>query len=174
MNEADIDCVIESLKSEPLMYQVLIHLALNTGCRRGELIVLKWQNIDFDNNAVLIWHSAYKLKDQAEKLTEPKRGSYRRIAIPTYLINLLYSYRKAQTEYRLKIGDKWQGDDWLFIQWDGKEMNITTPSHWWPDFLKRNKLTHVKFHSLRHTSGTLALKDGADIKAVAARLGHKN
>jgi integrase len=155
------------------MYQVLIHLALVTGCRRGELVALKWEEIDFDNGIVFVRHSAYKLTGEAEKLKEPKRGSNRNIAIPEYLVDMLRTYHKEQIERQLKIGSLWHDEGFLFTQWNGEEMDVTTPTHWWPSFLKRHNLPHIKFHALRHSSATLLLSPGENIKAVASRLGHR-
>lgn len=165
--------VLSALESEPLMYQVLIHLALITGCRRGELIALKWHDIDLDNNIIFIRHAAYKLAGEKQELKEPKRGSVRNIAIPNYLVDMLRTYRKEQIEYRLELGSQWHDNDFLFTKWNGEMMNISTPSHWWQKFLKRHNLPHVKFHALRHSSATLLLSSGENIKSVSARLGHK-
>ena len=70
------------------------------------------------------------------------------------------------------MGDKWQGDEWIFIQADGKPMYPSTPTLQFSRFLKRHNLEHRKFHALRHTSATLLLSSGTNIKNVAARLGH--
>ena len=64
------------------------------------------------------------------------------------------------------------GDNWVFTQADGKPMYPTTPTLQFTKFLKRNDLPHLKFHALRHTSATLLLSNGTNIKNVATRLGH--
>lgn len=73
---------------------------------------------------------------------------------------------------QLRLGDAWHSDNWIFIQADGKAMYPTTPTLWFSKFLKRHNLAHKKFHALRHTSATLLLSNGTNIKNVAARLGH--
>lgn len=165
--------VLDALGTEPLKYQVLIHLALCLGCRRGELIALHWSNIDFEKGMVRIERSAYKLTGTPEKLKDPKnRSSIRTLTIPEYCCKLLTTYHAEQTAERIKLGTLWQDGDFIFTQWNGKEMNPDTASKWFSAFLKRHNLPHVKFHALRHSSATLALQDGANIKAVAAHLGH--
>ena len=99
-------------------------------------------------------------------------GKSRRIMLPSYCISMLKRYRAEQTGLQLRLGDAWHGDDWIFIQADGKAMYPTTPTQWFSRFLKRNNLAHKKFHALRHTSATLLLSNGTNIKNVAARLGH--
>jgi integrase len=173
LDENAANAVLQALESEPIKYQVMIHLALTLGCRRGELMALTWQSIDFQTNTVTINHSAYKLTGQPIAIKEPKnKSSIRKIAVPQYCIELLKTYRKEQAEYRLSIGNQWQDEsNWIFTQFDGHIMNPDTPSSWFPKFLKAHGLPHVKFHALRHSSATLLLYSGANIKEVASRLG---
>ena len=85
---------------------------------------------------------------------------------------MLKQFRAEQAQNQLLLGDRWQGDNWIFTQADGKPMYPTTPTQWFSKFLKRNGLEHKKFHALRHTSATLLLSNGTNIKNVASRLGH--
>ena len=71
-----------------------------------------------------------------------------------------------------RLGDKWQGDEWLFTQWNGEIMNPHTTTKQFRQFLKKHGLKHRKLHSLRHTSATLLLYGGVNIRQVQARLGH--
>ena len=173
LDKDDVESVFQALESEPLKYQVMIHMALTLGCRRGELMALRWDSIDMENGSVSIDHSAFKLTGEPVRTKGPKnKGSIRKLTLPEYCTNLLKIYRKEQNEERLKLGDQWHGDNWVFTQWDGQEMNPDTPSSWFPKFLKSHGLPHVKFHALRHSSATLLLYSGSNIKAVASRLGH--
>ena len=171
--EEELTKLFEALESEPLQYQVLIHLALNTSCRRGELVGLKWSDIDFKTGIITISRSNYKLTGDSEiKSKSTKTGKSRRVMIPPYCIALLRKYRAAQAAERLALGDYWKGDNWIFVQSDGRAMYPTTPTQWFSKFLKRHDIPHRKFHALRHTSATLLLSNGTNIKNVAARLGH--
>lgn len=70
------------------------------------------------------------------------------------------------------LGSQWQGDEWLFTQWNGEMMNPQTPTKQFSKFLDRHGFRHRKFHSLRHTSATLLLYGGVSLKQVQGRLGH--
>lgn len=164
--------MLQCLDNEPLMFQVLIHLAINTGCRRGELAALEWSDINFKERAIHISKSLYKLKGEPIKAKDTKTHESRNVAIPEYCIKLLKRWQAQQTETRLKLGTAWRGANWVFIQNDGSVIYPTSPSLMFSDFLKRNGLPHKKFHALRHTSATLLLVSGANIKNVSARLGH--
>ena len=171
--EQELDDMLQALESEPLMFRVLIHLALNTGCRRGELMGLKWSDIDFKTGILTVSRSNYKLTGDSEiRSKSTKTGRSRTLVLPPYCLAMLRKYRAEQNEYRLSLGHAWQGDEWIFIQADGKPMYPTTPTLWFSKFQKRNDLPHRKFHSLRHTSATLLLSNGTNIKNVASRLGH--
>ena len=172
-SETELDKMLQALENEPLMFRVLIHMALNTGCRRGELMGLKWSDIDFKTGVLTISRSNYKLTGDAEiKSKSTKTGRSRTLILPPYCLLMLRRYRAEQDGWRLTLGDAWHGDDWIFIQADGKPMYPTTPTQWFSKFQKRNDLPHRKFHALRHTSATLLLSNGTNIKNVATRLGH--
>lgn len=172
--QEEAQTMMECLYSEPLMYQVLIILAIVTGCRRGELVALKWPDIDFKKGTISISKSNYTLKGQGINTKQPKTaGSVRIITIPPFCIDLLREYHAEQAETRLTLGDRWENGHWIFTQWNGTPMYPTTPTLWFDKFLKRHGLRHRKFHALRHTSATLLLTSGANIKTVGNRLGHK-
>ena len=164
--------MLECLKDETLMFQILIHLAINTGCRRGELVALQWSDINFDTGVINISKSAYCAKGQPIGIKDTKTGKSRKVAIPQYCIDMLIKYKAEQNERKAILGTAWEGDDWIFIQDLGGIMYPTTPTLTFTKFLKRHNLPHKKFHALRHTSATLALINGINIKSVAARLGH--
>ncbi|MDE7389365.1 MAG: site-specific integrase [Lachnospiraceae bacterium] len=169
----DLNNMLFCLDGGPLQFQLLIHLALNTGCRRGELTGLKWSDIDYSTGIITVSRSNYKLTGDTEiKSKSTKTGKSRKVMIPPYCIDMLRKYKAQQAELQLSLGDRWNGDNWIFIQADGKPMYPTTPTLQFTKFLKRNNLPHMKFHALRHTSATLLLSNGTNIKNVAARLGH--
>lgn len=82
------------------------------------------------------------------------------------LLHTIYSDRG------IKLGTLWEDDNFVFTQWNGKLMNPDTVSKWFCALLRRHEPLHVKFHAVRHSSATLALQGGADIKSIAAHLGH--
>ncbi len=84
----------------------------------------------------------------------------------------LTAYHAEQTAKRIKLGTLWENNDFVFTQWNGKVMNSDTVSQWFSALLRRHKLPYVNFHALRHSSATLALQSGANIKSVAAHLSH--
>ena len=174
MSKEQLAEMLEALDSEPLQLQVIIHLAIITGCRRGELTSLKWSDINFEKCEITVSKSLYQLKGEKAKTKRTKNKKKRVVTIPEYCIELLRLLRIEQTEKRFKLGTAWNGtaDNYVFIKNDGSVMHPSTPTEQFNDFLQRHDLKHIKFHALRHTSATLSLLNGANIKQVAARLGH--
>ena len=169
-----------SQKGLSLQLQVLFHMAIYTGMRKGELLALKWPDIDFENNTVHVTKSVSVLKGRVI-IKEPKtRTSHRTITIPQSLTVKLQKLRISQSEYRLSVGEYWQNEDWIFTQDNGKMMNYSTPYHALQNTIKWYNQSHpenealplIPFYGLRHTSATLLIAGKQDVKTVSSRLGH--
>jgi len=164
--------MLSCLEKEELQFQVLIQLAIMTGARRGELTCLKFSDFDYDANKMTIERAAVKLKGQSTQIKPPKDYEIRTISVSPFCIELVKMLKAEKLREAERLGDKWQGGDWLFTQWNGEIMNPQTPTKQFSKFLEKNGLKHRKFHALRHTSATLLLYGGVNIKQVQERLGH--
>ena len=164
--------MLAALEKEDLQFQTLIQLAIFTGARRGELIALKFSDIDFEQRKITIERSAYKITGQPLATKPPKDYETRTVTINESCCQLLKMLKREKLAESQRLGSAWCGDDWVFTQWNGEMMNLMTPTKQFAKFLKKNGLKHRKFHSLRHTSATLLLYAGVNIKQVQGRLGH--
>lgn len=163
----------EALEQEPLKWRVITHLLLITGCRRGEIMGLQWNRVDFEKNQVKI---------DTNLLYSPKRGIYedttktassvRYIKLPVETMSLLREYRSAYMEQRLRMGDRWQDTDYLFVKEDGTPMIPDSITAWLRKFSERHDLPHVNPHAFRHTMASILIHNGQDIVSVSKRLGH--
>lgn len=161
----EISEIMEKSDCEPLQFRVLIHLAVITGARRGELAGLKFSDIDYEKCTVTVSRSAYKMTGKPVKTKTPKNNKDRTIAITPQILHLLRM---------LKIMKKAGANDWVFTDKDGTLINPQRITDLFKQFLKKNGLPVRKFHTLRHTSATLMLYGGVDIRQVQSRLGHGN
>lgn len=167
--------ILEALEEESVNIKLLVELALFTGCRRGEIVGLRWSDIDFDAHRLYVRRSIYKPKSGKAFEKEPKtKNSKRDMVIPERLLETLRTYRENQNKYAAMMGDGWNPDGWIFTELDGHVMNPQTPTKQFDHFLKRHGIRHLKFHGLRHTSATMLLANGCDIKTVSMRLGHSD
>ena len=166
--------ILAAAKTEPINIRLLIELSLFTGMRRGEIVGLKWSDINLDKQCLSVKRSIYKPKGEKSIEKEPKsHSSFRTIAIPNCLCETLKKYKKSQEEYFLSHAT-WQNLDYIFTDDIGDVMNPQTPTKQFSHFLERHGIRHLKFHCLRHTSATILLANGCDIKTVSARLGHSS
>ncbi len=172
-NLEEAAAMLEALKEEPLKWQVLVHLALVTGLRRGELLGIEWQDINFEKGILDINKASQSLPKRGTFSKDPKsEGAKRLISLPESTIQILKEYRKEWIENKLKLGDLWEGSNRLWVSRYGGHMHTDTPTKWFPKFLKRHSLPHMNFHGLRHTSATLLIAQGVDVRSVSGRLGH--
>lgn len=172
-SDEEIKCILSALDEEPLNVRALIATALFTGARRGEIIGLKWDDVDFKEKQIFIRRTIIKLKDMPAIEKLPKTvSSIREIAIPELLCSILSEYKKMQDDKIALLGEKWFCGNYVFTEFDGHVMNPQTPTKQFDHFLKRHGIRHLKFHGLRHSSATLLLSHGTDIKTVSKRLGH--
>ncbi|MCI9083321.1 MAG: site-specific integrase [Lachnospiraceae bacterium] len=165
-------------KEFPLQFKVLFHLAIFGGFRRGELVALTWDDIDFKIHAVTINKASARTKDGIITKTPKTFSSNRTVTLPVDTMNLIRKYKAEQQRYRLSLGTYWKGGSYLFIQDDGKQMDISTPNKVFKKVIRiynethEDKLPEITLHGLRHTSATLLIAQNVDIKTVSNRLGH--
>ena len=169
----DVVRIREALEEEPLKWRVATHLLLITGCRRGEVMGLRWSKVDFENN---------QLRIDTNLLYSPKRGIYedttktrtvRFVKIPTETMDLLREYRAWYDELREANGDRWHDTDFLFVKDNGEPMIPDGITAWLRKFSMRHDLPHINPHAFRHTMASVLINSGADVVSVSKRLGHK-
>lgn len=151
----------------------LLTLALATGMRRGELLGLKWQDIDFDERSLQIRRTVTRIAGFGLVESEPKTSkSRRKVMLPQFVVDVLIQHRVHQGEDRLKAGAAWQENDIVFSNPRG---GLIEPAHLLPRFqrlLREAGLPHIRFHDLRHSAATILLSMGAHPKVVQELLGH--
>ena len=164
--------MLNCLQTEPLQFQTFIQLAIITGARRGELVALKFSDFDYVKGQVTISRAVIKVDGSGYQIKPPKDYEVRTVTVNQHCIELVKQLQAEQERERERLGSKWAGDEWLFTKWNGEIMNVQTPTRQFSKFLERHGLKHRKLHSLRHTSATLLLYGGINIRQVQSRLGH--
>ena len=164
--------MLNCLTSEDLQFQTYVQLAIITGARRGEMAALKFSDFDYAGCRLTISRAAIKVSGQPIQIKPPKDYEVRTVTVNEHCIELVKMLQAEHERERQRLGSKWAGDEWLFTQWNGEIMNPQTPTKQFDKFLKKHSLKHRKLHSLRHTSATLLLYGGINIRQVQQRLGH--
>lgn len=147
-----------------------IYLALSTGLRKGEILALKWKDIDGDNLTV---NGTVEQAAGHIAIKQPKTKSSRRtIALPQRASEELRKHRAAQNEERLLLGSGYQANDLVFPKVDGQIWAPTSFDGQHARTIREAGIGHVRFHWYRHTHASQLLKRGENIKVVSERLGH--
>jgi len=149
-----------------------VGIAIATGMRRGEVLGLRWSDIDPAMSAAQVCRT---LQNTTEGLVfePPKtRRSRRKVVLPAFLTPYLTRQKRDQARRRKKLKDRWVDSDVVVDFVDGSPWNPDSFSPAWSTFLKKSGLPHVRFHDLRHAHATLMLSKGVHPKIVSERLGH--
>ncbi len=158
--------------------EALFILALASGMRRGELLGLKWQDLDLEQATLqvrrILTRIPSKLPGKGFEEAEPKTDKGRRsIALPSFAAEALRQHRLRQREAKLKAGPAWQDHDYVFCTPIGTHLNPTRDVlDVLKSFLKKAGLPDIRFHDLRHSSATMLLGMKVHPKIVQEILGH--
>lgn len=154
-------------------FEIPTHLALSLGLRLGEILGLRWSDIDFEDGVINIEQTLVRAGTELI-FKEPKtEGSKRIITAPSELLKLLKDHKIKQMELQIRSGGEYKNEHNLVCTRDtGAPLNTSSFSHAFGDFIKKLEIPHIRFHDLRHTNATLMLLAGTPAKVASSRLGH--
>ena len=163
--------LLDAVRHSHIYWPVL--LALATGARRGEVLALRWGNLDFDAATVRIVESLEQTK-AGIRFKSTKTDRERSVRLPVFAINELRRHRIEQAETLLQLGVRLDGNTLVCARADGEPLQPQSLTHEFPRFLARlgPDFPRVRFHDLRHSHATQLLAAGANIKTIQTRLGH--
>ncbi|MFL9683668.1 MULTISPECIES: tyrosine-type recombinase/integrase [unclassified Streptomyces] len=151
----------------------LYELALRTGLRKGELLGLHWEDLDFDTGAASISRSLQRTRTGGlTALPTKTRASERRIALPTGCVQSLKSHRERQEKERAVLGTGWTESGLVFTTPTGGPLDPANLTRRFRGLLNRAGLRTIRFHDLRHSTATLLLEQGVDLVVIKELLGH--
>lgn len=168
-----VAAIRDALEQEPIKWRTLVHLFLITGARRGEILGLKWDKVDFGANRIFICNSILYSPDVGVYESSPKtERSKRFVSLPAETMQLLRKYKAWQTEERLRLGEYYENQGFVFTQGNGKPMHPDTVTDWLNKFSSRHNLPHINPHAFRHTMASMLYFNGVDSVSISKRLGH--
>ena len=139
----------------------LYYLELVTGLRRGELLGLKWEDVDLERGDLRVRRQIARISGEVVEAPLKTKNAYRTLPLAEDTVDILEAQRK-------KTGDS----PWVFPSPTGGPISPDSVLHMLHRVLKRAGLPRVRFHDLRHTFATLALQNGVDVKTMSGMLGH--
>ncbi len=154
-------------------YGALIQAAIMTGLRQGELLGLRWRDVDLEASTLSVRQSCQWLPRQGFTFRQPKtHRSARPVALPPSTVERLRQHRSQQLEERLALGPAYEDNDLVFASPLGPPIHPNTLHVGWRRIVKAAGPGHVRFHDLRHAHASLMLQQGVHPKIVSERLGH--
>lgn len=153
----------------------LIYLAMMTGLRRGELLGLRWEDVDIERRTLAVRQALQRLTGQGITFRVPKtRSSQRSVALSPETVRTLRAHRQHQLEERLLLGPGYQDHGLVFTTPLGIPLDPANLRRAWEGIVKTAGTIDVRFHDLRHAHATLLLLQGTHPKVVSERLGHSS
>ena len=165
----------EGLANESPQIRALLLTSLLLGLRRGEVVALRWSDISFKNMSLTVNGSAFKEKGKTQSVKAPKsHNSVRTIFFSqTYMDNLL-EWQNVQQQEKKLAGSAWHEQDYVFTNETGGMISVYSLTRICSRVEEKYGLRHLKLHGLRHTCGSLMIKNGVDIETVKSVFGHEN
>ncbi|UUC43566.1 site-specific integrase [Clostridioides difficile] len=172
---------LNSLENNRL--KLLYKLALGTGLRMGELLALRWSDIDIKVGLVSVSKTLKRVRkfettDSIKSFIsegKPKtKTSFRTVPIPSKLLKDIKEHKKFQLEEKLKAGELYEDNDFVFATKLGNSIEPRNLVRNYTKSLEKANIEYRKFHALRHTYATRLFENGVQIKIIQVLLGHSS
>ncbi len=173
LSEEEVRQIIRCLDLEPLQWRALIRFLIDSGCRIGEAIGLKWTDVNFSTGEVRIERNAQSCKGSGVYITTPKSGRTRTIFLNPAPLAILEEWRRAQSELCTEEGITPSG--FCFTARNGEMMHPDCPTQYLrKTFGRKYGIKGLHPHLFRHTMATLTIVNGGDVVSVSKKLGHSS
>lgn len=170
LTKDDVERLLKALEGH--RDYALVYTAIYTGMRRGELLAIRWSDVELEAGVITV-EQGLVITRRGVEFSQPKTvGSRRSVPIPKSVCDVLKRHRKEQLQQRLAAGPTWHDSDLVFASPDGRPQNPATFSGRFGYTMKQLGFAGLRFHDLRHTHASLLLSLGVHPKVIQERLGH--
>ena len=160
-DEGQVRYILRCLENEPLMWRAAVMFAIDSGCRSGEVVGLKWSDINIETGRVSICRTIRYTPSLGTFESSPKSGRNRVIFLNKPVLRCMEELKREQP-----------GRDYCFAQKDGSPLIPVAFNNYLLRFGRKYNLPGIHPHALRHTMASLSIANGADIVSVSNKLGH--
>ena len=170
----EMNDILNTLERAPIKWKAITYLLIDTGCRRGEIMGLKWDRVNFDTGVIVIDCNLLYSANRGIYEDTAKTGAVRAIKIAPQTLTVLRQWRVEYEHLQELNGDRWAGTPYVFVRDDGSRMHPDSITAWLNRFSAQNDLPHIHPHAFRHTAASTMIANGVDLVTIAAELGHAN
>ena len=167
---AELNTFLAGLHDHRLLASVV--LLATTGLRRGEMLGLRWTDVDLDAGKLSVIQTITTVRGHPVVSSTKTKKSRRRVTLDIATVGALRAHKRLQAKERLAAGSAWTNSGLVFTQEDGTALHPELYSHWFARCVSKAEVPRIRLHDLRHTHATLALAAGIHPKVVSERLGH--
>jgi len=172
LDKSEIATLISAAKGTAIYAPVLV--GLTTGVRRGELLGLRWSDIDLKGSTLTVNQSIERIKGKYQFKAPKTKTSRRTVSLPAVTVDALRDHYKVHLEDRMKLGLGRDPRALVFCRPDGQPMDPDALSKSFCQLVAAANVTPITLHGLRHTHISHLLMDGIHVKVVSERAGHAN
>jgi integrase len=154
--------------------EALFIATLALGLRHGEVLALQWEDIDFKNHLICVFHTLQRVDGRLQRVETKSESSRRQVPMPRICFNALRRHFERQREERDEVGEEWQETGYVFTSSVGTPLidrNVLRTFH---GLLKSMGLERRRIHDLRHSCVTLLAAQQVPIKTIAEIVGHSD
>jgi len=161
------------IAAESSRYRLIYQLALTTGMRQGEILGLKWEDVDWIKSTIMVQRQAQVIIGKGILITEPKTlASVRKITLGKSILEELQKHCILQEEIKADRGKLWRENNLIFSTGNGTPISHRNLSRDFYRIMNSTDLPRLRFHDLRHTAASLMINRGIPIVVVSRMLGH--
>ena len=168
----ELERVMDALQAEDIDKRAMVTLFIVTGCRKGEIMGLKWDKVDFRQREITIDSSLSYLPGKGVFEGPTKTRNTRKVILPESIMPLLREYKMWQLEQQVKCGDLWQDTGFVFTRQDGTALNPGCFNIWLTRFCEKNGIRPLHPHTFRPSAASIMIAHGVDVLTVSKMLGH--
>jgi integrase len=172
LNPDEVNKFLKAIKQDP--FETLFHVALTLGLREGEVLGLRWQDIDFQTGIVRIRGSLQRIDKKLQLVEVKTERSKRSLPIPKSLLSSLKAHRRRQLEQKMLAGAEWKEHDLVFTTGKGMPLFARNVIRSYHRLLSISQVKRRRFHDLRHSCATFLLAKNIPARTVMDILGHSN
>ena len=171
----EMQLILEALEEAPLLWKTITYLLIDTGCRRGEIVGLKWEKVDFESGIVIIDCALLYTPEKGIYEGPTKTRNFRALRLAPQSLAVLKQWKEKYDRMKLENSASWTETPYVFVKENGMPIHPDSITDWLNLFSQQHdELPHLHPHAFRHTAASTLIANGIDLVTTAAELGHAN